>query len=299
MMKYFISGGTGFVGSTLVPFLLDRGNDVIATGTSLKPKIQREKLQYISADTTRPGDWQKAIGDVDVIINLAGRSIFKRWTQKYKNLMRDSRILTTRHIVDAIPKERPVTLLSASAVGFYGNREDEKLSELEPAGDDFLAEVSKDWEAEAINARAKGARVVLMRLGIVLGKGGGAVDKMTPAFRFFAGGPLGNGKQWFPWIHMDDLANAILFLIDHEDITGPVNLCAPNPVRNLELAKTMGRILKRPSWMPAPAIMMRIVLGEFASALLSGQRAIPEKLSEQGFAFQYPDIFSALSDILS
>lgn len=298
MMKVFVSGGTGFIGSHLVPYLLDQGHEAVVTGTSLKPETGREKLHYISADTSQPGDWQNNLNDVDVVVNLAGRSIFKRWTSKSKQQMRDSRILTTRHIVDALPTERPVTLLSASAVGFYGSRGDDTLTEAEQSGDDFLAQVSRDWEAEAMNAEAKGVRVVLMRLGIVLGKGGGAVQKMIPAFRFFAGGPLGHGRQWFPWIHLDDLAHAVQFLIDRADISGPVNLCAPNPVRNRDLAKTMGRVLKRPSFMPAPVFMMRIALGELTTALVASQRAVPEKLSGKGFVFQYPDIDAALSDIL-
>ncbi|MBC8393366.1 MAG: TIGR01777 family protein [Deltaproteobacteria bacterium] len=298
-MKIFITGGLGFVGSHLSNFLLDRGHHVTAIDLfSDSHLISHENYRYISADTTQTGTWQEALKDMDAAVNLAGASIFKRWTKRYKQLMYDSRILTTRNLIESIPQDRRFALCSTSAAGYYGNRGDEVLTEDESNGDDFLAEISRAWEAEAFRAVEKGARVVISRFGIVLGKTGGALKSMISAFKWFVGGPLGNGKQWFPWIHIDDLMLAALFVIENENVNGAVNFCAPNPVRNRELAKTLGRILKRPALMTAPAIMIRLVLGEFASAILASQRAVPDKLLNYGFNFQYPDIEHAIRNIV-
>ena len=298
-MKILVTGGLGFVGSHLSGFLLNRGHHV--TAVDLFPDshlISHENYRYISADTTQTGRWQEALNEVDVAVNLAGANIFKRWTKRYKKLMYDSRILTTRNLVESIPKDRRFVLCSTSAAGYYGNRGDDVLTEDEPGGGDFLAEISKDWEAEASRAIEKGARVVISRFGIVLGKTGGALRNMISAFKWFVGGQMGDGKQWFPWIHIDDLMLAALFVIENENVNGAVNFCAPNPVRNRELAKILGRILKRPALMTAPAIMMRMVLGEFASAVLASQRAVPDKLLNNGFNFQYPDIEQAIRNII-
>jgi uncharacterized protein len=172
------------------------------------------------------------------------------------------------------------------------------LTEEAPAGDDFLAGLSKDWEKEALAAAAKGVRVVLTRLGVVLGKGGGAMAQMIPAFKSFVGGPIGNGRQWFPWIHLEDLSAAMLFLLEHPEISGPVNLCAPEPVTNRDLAVALGRALNRPAVMPAPAFMVRLALGQFAEVLLGSQRAVPQKLQQHHFGFRYADIRSALNAVV-
>jgi uncharacterized protein (TIGR01777 family) len=232
------------------------------------------------------------------VVNLAGRSIFGRWNEAVKTEIRESRILTTRHLVQGLPSGKPVVLISASGVGFYGNRGDEVLTEDAPAGDDYLAGLSKDWEGEALAATAKGARVVLARLGVVLGKGGGAMAQMIPAFKSFLGGPIGNGRQWFPWIHLEDLSAAMLFLLERPEISGPVNLCAPDPVTNRDFAGALGRALKRPAFMPAPAFMVRLALGEFADVLLGSQRAVPKKLQQHHFGFRYPDIQSAVNAVV-
>jgi uncharacterized protein (TIGR01777 family) len=216
-----------------------------------------------------------------------------------KTEIRESRILTTRHVVQGLPSGKPVVLISASGVGFYGNRGDDVLTEDAPAGNDFLAGLSKDWERAALAAAEKGARVVLTRLGVVLGKGGGAMAKMIPAFKFFVGGPIGSGRQWFPWIHMEDLSAAMLFLIDRPEISGPVNLCAPEPVTNRDLAGALGRALNRPAVMPAPAFMVRMALGEFADVLLGSQRAVPQKLLQHHFDFRHPDIRSAVNAVVN
>jgi len=299
-MKFLITGGLGFIGVNLSNYLLDKGHAVIALGrAATQNRVTADRYEYISADTTQAGNWQKALGDVDAVVNLAGKSIFKRWSKSYKRQIYDSRILTTRNVVDALPADQSVVLCSASGAGYYGNRGDDLLKEDEKSGNDFLASVSVDWETEALKGTAKGIRVTLMRFGVILGKGGGALAKMIPAFKFFVGGPIGSGNQWFPWMHLTDLMAAILFVCEHPQVNGPLNFCAPNPVRNRELAKTLGQVLGRPAIMPTPAFMVRTVLGEFGNVLLDSQRTIPAKLLSHGFEFQYPDIRSALKEVVS
>jgi uncharacterized protein (TIGR01777 family) len=298
-MKILIIGASGFVGSRLTQDLLESGNAVTGVARSApKTATTHPNHRFIAADTTRPAEWMKALAEADAVVNLAGRSIFQRWTDTTKQEMRDSRILTTRHVVQGLPAGKPVVLVSASGVGYYGNRGDDVLTEDTPAGDDFLARLSVDWEREALAASAKGARVVLARLGVVLGKGGGAMSRMIPAFKFFVGGPIGSGRQWFPWIHLQDLSAAILFLLERPEISGPVNLCAPDPVTNRDLAAALGRALHRPACMPAPAFMVRMALGEFAAVLLGSQRAVPKKLLQHHFSFRHPDILSAVQAVV-
>ncbi len=298
-MKIFVTGGTGFVGSFLSLFLLEKGHDITTVGTSGSHKLEgRKNFHYISADTTEKGKWQTKLNHVEAVINLAGRNIFKYWTQKYKQQIYDSRILTTRNIVDALPSDKNIILCSTSAAGYYGNRGDEVLTEKTLPGSDFLARVCIDWEKEANKARDKGGRVATTRFGVVLGKNGGALSKMIPAFRFFAGGPLGGGMQWFPWIHINDLAAALVFILEHPEMNGPVNTCAPKPVRNRNFAKILGRVLHRPSFLPAPTMIIKLVMGEMGASLMSSQRAVPEKLTEHGFGFQYPDVEGALRDVI-
>jgi len=298
-MNIFITGGSGFVGTDLSSYLLREGHSVIAVGRSPRHKLGgKENFQYISADTTKKGDWQNALHQVDVVVNLAGINILRFWTDNYKAKIYDSRILTTRNLVEAIPDDKGITLCSTSAAGYYGNRGNEILKEDARPGDDFLAKVCIDWEKEAYQAEAKGIRVVTMRFGVVLGKSGGPIKKMLPAFKFFVGGPMGNGKHWFPWIHMDDLISAILFILETQEIKGPVNFCASDPVRNIDFAKALGNALNRPSFMTAPAFMIRLIMGELGSSLLNSQRLSSDKLIRYGFKFQHPDINSALSEIL-
>jgi len=298
-MKIFITGGSGFVGTHLVQDLLYRGHRVIAVGTSSAHKNPpNENFRYISADTTLKGFWQDVLEDVDAIINLAGRNIFKLWSDTYKNQIYNSRILTTRNLVEAVPESKGIIFCSTSGAGYYGNRADEVLMEDASPGSDFLAKVCIDWEKEAFLAEKKGVRVVAMRFGVVLDKNGGALAKMIPAFKSFAGGPLGTGLQWFPWIHMNDLISAINFIIENNEIKGPVNFCAPNPIRNRDFGKALGNVLKRPSFMKVPLFMIRLVIGEMGTLLTNSQKAIPHKLLRHGFKFQHPDIDHALGDIL-
>ena len=298
-MKILITGGSGFVGLNLTRFLLDKGHRVTAIGRSEpQHRFEPQRYQFVSADTTRAGPWQEELAAADAVVNLTGASIFKRWTKKYKKQIYDSRVMTTRNVVEGLPSGTPVTLCSASGAGFYGNRGDDLLTEDESAGSDFLAGVSIDWEKAALRASSKGARVSIMRFGVILGHNGGAMAKLIPAFKMFVGGPLGDGNQWFPWLHIDDLLSAILFVLEHPEINGPLNFCAPNPVRNRELAQALGEALSRPAFMPAPAFMIRLAMGEFGNVFLGSQRSVPEKLINHGFSFRYPEIKGAIRAIV-
>ncbi|MCG6910267.1 MAG: TIGR01777 family oxidoreductase [Deltaproteobacteria bacterium] len=298
-MHILITGGTGFVGTHLCRTYLDKGWQVTATGTSGEhPFAGRENFECIRADTTKSGDWQRVLKNVDVVVNLAGRSIFNYWTADYKTRMHDSRILTTRNLVEALEPGKNVTLLSASAAGYYGDRGDDPLEESEMPGDDFLAGICREWEKEALQAREKGARVMLMRFGVVLGKGGGALGKMLPAFKLLVGGPLGSGRHWFPWIHLDDLASATIFLMETADAEGPFNFCAPQVVRYKTFAATLGRVLGRPSFVKMPAFVLKLLAGEMGAAMLNSQRAVPARLERAGFSFRYPELKNALQEIV-
>ncbi len=298
-MIVFITGGTGFVGGHLIAHFLDRGYTVIATGRKTAfDSISDDRFTYIRADTTQPGEWQEAAAQADVIVNLAGQTIFHRWSRGYKKSIYDSRIKTTRNLAQALDGTRRVDFISASAAGYYGDRGEDSLDETESSGSDFLAGVCRDWESEALAAGKKQARVVLLRFGVVLGKTGGAMAKMIPAFRFGLGGPLGNGRQWFPWIHIEDLAGIVQFVLDQTVIEGPVNCVAPQPLRHRDLAKTLGSVLRRPAFMPAPGFLVRMVLGEFGSAIMSSQKAEPRKLIQNGYSFRYPEICTALNSLV-
>jgi len=297
-LKILITGASGFVGSHLSRALIDNNRQVTGIGTSREHVLERcDGFTRISADTTEPGPWQAAVPRADVVINLAGRTIFKRWTPAYKKQMRASRILTTRNLAAALPPGSGARLLSTSAVGLYGSQGEDLLTEAAAAGSDFLAALSGDWEDEARQAEKKGARVALMRFGVVLAAGGGALGKMVPAFRMFAGGPVGNGRHWFPWIHMSDLIGAIEFLISREDLAGPFNFVSPGQIRNVDFARTLGKSLGRPAVIPAPAFMLRLLLGEVSHTLLSSQRVVPDRLTQAGFDFQFSDAAAALEDL--
>jgi hypothetical protein len=297
-MRILITGGTGFVGRHLADRFLGQGHAVTLLGSRSESNTSGA-CRTLQADTTRPGDWQQAAAEADLIVNLAGRTIFHRWSETYKKQMSASRVRTTQNLVDALPGDQTVVLISTSAVGYYGDGGDVLLPETAPPGQDFLAGLSVDWEKAALAAAAKGARVAIARFGIVLSADGGALRKMLPAFRWFAGGPLGPGRQWFPWIHMADLLAAIEFLAGRSDLSGVFNLCSPQPVTNRDLARTLGRALGRPAFVPAPALALKLVMGEMAGVLLASQRAVPERLLAEGFQFRYPHLDAALQDLLA
>ena len=308
MTKILITGGSGFVGKYLASRFLSEKFQVTGIGTSLhhpfeefrgKESVQKfENFKWISADTTKQGVWQEDVSTADLVINLAGQNIFKPWTKKYKQAIRDSRILTTKHLVDAMETGKPVTLLSASAVGYYGDQGETLLSETDPAGCDFLAKVCRDWEDQALKARNKEVRVCLMRFGVVLGVGG-ALSVMTPAFKWFAGGPLGSGRQWFPWIHIHDLYRAARFVMEKDDDAGVFTFTWPELLRQKQFATALGGALNRPAILPAPAFMVKLVMGDLGSSLLQSQKALPQRLIELGFEFEYRDLGNALADIFN
>jgi uncharacterized protein (TIGR01777 family) len=299
-MKILITGGTGFVGTQLTSRLIKDNHEVTILSRSAKRSGETPRgMSYLQGDPTQKGSWQEAIKNHDAAINLAGASIFAKWTEEHKKTIRESRVSTTRNIVEGIAShpQKQFAFFSTSAVGYYGFCGDEELTEESPHGDDFLARIASEWEGEALKAKEKGARVVITRFGIVMGEKGGALGQMIPLFKKFIGGPIGSGRQWFSWVHIKDLAEAFTFLLKHPEISGPVNVCSPNPVRNKDLAKALGRALHRPSFMPAPGFMIKLVLGEFGSVILEGQRVIPKRLLDSGFAFQYPEIDKALQEI--
>ncbi len=297
-MRILITGGTGFVGRHLSARLLGEGHQVTVLTRGAPRAGGGKSPAFLQGDPKIPGKWQEAVSQQDVLINLAGTSIFGRWSRDYKEELRLSRILTTRNLVEAIAQGAGITLVSASGAGYYGFHGDEELDESSPGGRDFLALLAADWEAEAVRASGKGARVVITRFGIVLGRSGGALQQMITPFKWFLGGPLGNGLQWFSWIHVEDLVEAVIFLLGRPDLSGAFNFTSPNPVRNKELSKSLGNVLGRPSWLPAPGFMLRLVLGEFGGVLLQGQRVLPRRLLEAGFSFRHPRLEEALKDLL-
>jgi uncharacterized protein (TIGR01777 family) len=284
-MRVAISGGTGFVGAHLVPALLARGDEVTllvrpqTNMSRIDPRVKRGAID----DATLRG--------VGAIVNLAGAGVMdERWTPARLEVLHESRIDTTRALAKTAKDAR--VFVSASAVGYYGmRRDDEAIDEQAPPGDDVLARICVDWENAA---RESVARVAMARIGIVLGKGGGALARLTPVFRRFVGGPLGSGKQWWPWIHVDDVVGAILFAIDTGDFSGPFNTTAPTPVTMNVLARTLGDVLHRPHAMRAPEFALRLALGDSAEVLLTGQRALPKKLLAAGYDFRHADLREAI-----
>jgi uncharacterized protein (TIGR01777 family) len=301
-MKIFVTGGTGFVGRYVTRRLSESGHEVfMLTRSPVRAKESVPWATIIEGDPKKPGEWQQKVAESDAAINLAGSSIFTIWTDSARKSILDSRILTTRNLVDAlIASGKEKILINGSAVGYYGSRmDDEILDEDAPHGDEFMSQICVQWEDEAKKAARSGTRVALCRFGIVLGRGGGALAIMLPAFRYLLGSSIGSGRQWMSWIHQEDLFNIFSLLLSDREISGPVNSVAPNPVRNAEFANILARTLGRPALLPAvPAFLLRTLLGEFANVVLKGQRVIPKKLMETGFSFRFPTLQQALEDLL-
>ena len=296
-MKLVITGASGFIGSVLCSRLLQKGHTLTLLTRSAPSQTSTGTKRWLHWRPGMSGDWESALVGADGVINLAGEPIAaKRWTLKQKHQLRLSRIDTTVGLIRAIAKakQKPKFLLNASAVGYYGPRGDETVAEDAEAGTDFLAALCRDWENEAMKAEKLGARVIRLRTGIVLGRGGGALAKMVPPFKFFIGGPLGSGKQWMPWVHIEDEVGLIIHLIENSQASGAVNATAPNPVTMKEFCRTLGLVLGRPSWAPVPAFALRIILGEMAEMLVTGQRAVPAAAEKFGYRFRYPDLEEAL-----
>jgi uncharacterized protein (TIGR01777 family) len=278
-MKVAFAGSTGFIGRRAAAALEARGDEVLPLGRDLDA-------------------WAGSIDGADAVVDLAGENVAGgRWTAARKQALRESRLSTTRAAVDAIARaaRKPRVLVNASAVGWYGDAGEAELDESGPLGQGFLAALCRDWEAEARRAEASGARVVLLRFGVVLGPGGGALPRMALPFKLFAGGPLGSGRQWVPWVHLDDAVAAVLAALSDPALSGPVNVVVPEPVRNADFSKALGRALHRPAFMPAPAFALRLALGEMAGMLLGGAKVRPGKLQAAGFRFSHPSLDGALS----
>lgn len=298
-MKYFILGGTGFVGKQLLDFLLEQGEEVTAlVRDQSKVKAKSPKLKLVQGDPLKKGDWQERVSESDAVINLVGSPVMTRWNEKSKKLIESSRVDSTNKVVAAMKDLEPRIFICANAVGYYGPRGDEKVDENTGPGNDFLSHVAVKWQEAAQGAEKLGHRVVVSRFPAVLGPGGGAMAQMLPLFRLGLGGKLGNGKQWFPWVHIFDLVRALHFLSQKEDISGPVNVCAPQEITNEDLTRAMSRVLKRPAFFKVPGLALKIIYGEVGDMLLTGQRCIPSVLQKAGFEYKFPEIEKALAHIV-
>jgi uncharacterized protein (TIGR01777 family) len=300
-MKVAVTGATGLVGSRLVSRLIDRGDAV--TVLSRDPDRARSALGEVDVADWDPTGTAAPTGGLagrDGVVHLAGEPVAQRWSDMAKERIWTSREDGTRCLVAGLreAEPRPRVLVSASGVGYYGPRGDERLDESAEPGDDFLAEVTQVWEAEAAAAEELGLRVVLVRTGVVLDRAGGALAKMLPPFRAGIGGPVAGGRQYLPWIHLDDLVGIYLSALDGADWSGPVNASAPEPVTNKEFSKALGRALHRPAFAPVPAFALRALYGEMAEIVTTGQRAIPKRATELGYAFLHPDLDEALAAAL-
>jgi uncharacterized protein len=300
-MRVAVTGATGVIGRALVRELRARGDE--PTALSRNARRAAEALGVEAAEWKGPKDEPPpldALRGRDAVVNLLGENIAQRWSDEAKREIRDSRIPPTRRLVAALAElpeaERPRTLISQSASGWYGARGDERLAESEPAGGDFLARMTVDWEAEAGKAEEQGVRVVTTRTGVVLAGSGGALEKMLPFFKLGIGGPVAGGRQYMPWVHLEDVVGAIVFCLGGDAARGPVNVTAPEPVTNKELSTTLGRVLRRPAFAPVPALAVKILYGEMASIVTTGQRAVPARLRELGYEFRRPDLEDALRD---
>ncbi|MBT8496553.1 MAG: TIGR01777 family oxidoreductase [Deltaproteobacteria bacterium] len=308
-MKVFITGGTGFIGQQIARLLIERGDSVVVLSRSAERARGRlpAGATVVEGDPQYAGDWQAAVAGCDALVHLAGESVAgERWDSRFKQRINDSRVDSTMQVVEAIAaaseSERPGVLVSASGADFYPTAEDldahtkafedDPVDESTAPGSSFLARVCRNWEQEAARAEEHQVRVVRMRTGLVLGKGG-ALDKLLTPFKLFVGGKIGSGQQWTSWIHVRDAARAYLFALDSE-LSGPVNVVAPGNVRNAELSKALGRAISRPSWMPVPGFALKAAVGEFAEYILRGRRVVPKALQDAGFQFEYPDIEAAL-----
>lgn len=302
-MVVSITGATGFIGRRLVQRLAEGDHEVhILTRSKANARLLYPAEKFPKITIAEEFEWKKSIEGSNAIVNLAGMPISTRWTSEVKKEIKDSRVRVTSKVVDLInaasDDARPSVLISATAVGYYGTSETKVFDEKSPSGNDYLSEVCREWEARA-NKVDDNVRVALIRIGVVLGKEGGALAKMIPFFMMFAGGPIGNGNQWFSWIHIDDIVNLILEALKNPSYKGVINGTAPNPVRLSEMCEKLGEATGRPSWLPVPEFALKAMLGEGSTIVLEGQKVLPIKAKELGFSFKYPYIRDALKAILS
>jgi uncharacterized protein (TIGR01777 family) len=302
-MRVAIAGGNGFIGRALTDSLLDAGHKVVwlshRPGRVVPPSGARE-VAFNPADESAP--WREEVASADGVVNLSGYPIASRWNDHVKELLRTSRIDTTHALVDTVAEARrggegPQVFVCASGIGIFGEGGEAVLTEDSAAGNDWLSQLAVAWEREAIRAEDSGCRAVMIRNGLALGDEG-LLPKLTLPMKLFAGGPVGNGKQWAPWIHTADVVGIYRFALEHAEVSGPVIACAPQPVRMREFASTLGRVLHRPSWFPVPAFVLSIVLGEVAPYTLMSQRASSAKIETLGYRFGFPELEGALRDLL-
>lgn len=308
MGRYLIVAGTGMLGRALSADLLADGHEVTVLSRSPSEYQQASpaSTRFRKWDGVSTEGWLDAVEGVDAVVNFAGESIAgdrfipDRWTAKKKRRVLESRLRSGRAVVEAVAaaEQKPRLLVQASAVGFYGPMGNEVISEAESPGSDFLAKVCIDWEAATYPVEELGVRRVILRTGLVQTLEGGPLPRLVVPFRLFAGGWFGNGRQWWPWVHIADVVRAIRFLVDHGSARGPFNITAPNPVTAREFGRILGRVMGRPAYLPVPGFAMRLFLGEVATIVLDGQRAMPQKLKELGFEFKYPEAEDALREIL-
>jgi uncharacterized protein (TIGR01777 family) len=302
--RVVVTGATGLIGKELCRKLIEKGYEVVVF--TRQPDEARRAVpgaaDYVAWRPSEAGPWASSIDGAWGVVNLAGASIAgQRWSAQRKREIRDSRVVGTRGIVAAIraASRRPEVLVNASAIGYYGPRDDQPLDETATPGHDFLANLVLQWEAEALQAGEAGVRTVLVRSGIVLDKREGALAQLMLPFRLFVGGPILPGSQWFSWIHHADEVGIMLLGLEDERASGPINATAPNPLTNRDFVRTLGRAMGRPALLPIPGFALRLVLGEFADTLVTGQRVIPARAEELGYRFQYPTADAALREILA
>ncbi len=297
-MKVAITGATGLVGRRLSERLAAEGHTVYGLSRSA-PRQAGAFSNVFAWDAEEAPPPEQALAGMDAVVHLAGETISQRWTPDAKRRIRDSRVAGTRRLIEGLStvSRRPAVLVSASAIGYYGSRGDETLTENAPPGQGFLAQVCQEWENQAMLAESLGMRVVRLRTGMVLSAKGGALPRMLPPFKAGLGGRLGSGDQWVSWIHLEDLARLIGFLLDHT-VSGPVNATAPNPVTNAAFTKVLAGVLRRPALFPVPRFALRVMFGEMAGILLDSQRVIPAAAGSAGFEFQYPEVEAALTTLL-
>jgi len=302
-VKFVITGGTGFIGGRLVRHLSSAPHDIVLL-TRSAPRTERLNaavVRRVTWDPLRTGAWAKEVDGADAVINLVGKNVFEqRWNARVKRAILESRTVPTALLVEAMAAaaKRPPLFVSASAVGYYGECGADDVTEENAGGSDFLAYVVQEWEGAAYAAERLGVRVATPRIGLVLQKEGGMVAKMLLPFRLFAGGPVGTGRQYLPWVHMEDVVRGLLYPVENASFRGVYNLAAPSPVTMKEFAAEFGGVLRRPSWAPVPPFVLSLLFGEGGAVILSGQRALPKRLEEAGFRFSYTELRTALENIL-
>jgi uncharacterized protein len=306
-MKIAITGATGLVGTRLVAKLTENQHQIViftrnsAKAQKIFPASNFSPVEIVQYTPQESGTWQDKISGCDAVINLAGEPISERWTPQHKKAILESRQIGTRKIVEAIAKVsvKPQVLISGSAIGYYGTSETAIFDETSSPGNDFLAEVCQKWEAEATAVKEYGVRLVIVRIGIVLADGGGALGKMLTPFQVGAGGPIGTGRQWFSWIHRDDLVNILIEALNRNEMTGVYNATSPNPVKMKDFCQTLGDVLNRPSWLPVPEFVLELLLGDGAIVVLEGQQVLPKKTQSLNIKYQYPELKLAIQEIVN